>query len=61
MKVSNGAPVDIYFKLFDTLYKELKLKEDILYAFVTSLKNEAIFQPKLKALLPFDNLSPNEI
>ena len=44
----NGAPEGIFVKLFDTLYSELKQKEDVINSFVAQLRYGAKFDERLK-------------
>lgn len=48
MKSFNGAQEGIFIKLFDSLYSELKQKEDVINSFVAQLKYNAKFDERLK-------------
>lgn len=48
MKSFNGAQEGIFIKLFDTLYTELKQKEDVINSFVAQLRYGAKFDERLK-------------
>ena len=48
MLLFNGAHGDIFVKLFDSLYSELKQKEDVINSFVAQLRYTAKFDEKLK-------------
>jgi hypothetical protein len=48
LKFINGAHEGIFYKLFDSLYSELKQKEDVINSFVAQLRYTAKFDEKLK-------------
>jgi len=47
-EILNGAHEGIFIKLFDTLYSELKQKEDVINSFVAQLKYNAKFDERLR-------------
>lgn len=52
-EITSGAPEDIFIKLYENLYTELKQKQDIIESFVAHIKYEAKFDDKIKTkLLP---------
>ena len=44
----NGAHEGIFYKLFDSLYSELKQKEDVINTFLAQLRYTAKFDEKLR-------------
>ena len=52
-----GAHEGIFIKLFDTLYSELKQKEDVINSFVAQLKYNAKFDERLRDRFITENFS----
>jgi hypothetical protein len=59
-KVSFGAQNEIFFKLFESLFSELKRKEDVINTFYAQLKYTANFNEPLKQKFFSEILSPVE-
>lgn len=56
--LTSGAPQDIYIKLFDSLYFELKQKKEVLDSFVCLLQYEVSFDKRTKAKFGSVELQP---
>lgn len=56
-EILNGAHEDIFIKLFDSFYSELKQKEDIINSFVAQLKYNAKFDERLRDKFLSENFS----